>query len=75
MVPYGSGDAVTIDVPSSAGFGGDEMGTAAWPFWLISYLFFPSVLPPVSLDLSLLLARCRRLAPCRLLIAKAMAMP
>jgi hypothetical protein len=53
-------------------FGGDEIGDSSMAFLVDSLSFFSSVLPPVSLDLSLLLARCRRLAPCRHLIAEAM---
>jgi len=53
-------------------FGGDEIGDSCMAFLVDSLSFFSSVLPPVSLDLSLLLARCQRLAPCRHLIAEAM---
>jgi hypothetical protein len=63
VAPSGSAAAATTDVPSSARFGGHEIGGSCMAF-LVDSLFF-SVLRPVSLDLSLLLARCRRLALCR----------
>lgn len=68
--PSGSAAAATIDVPSSARFGGDEIGRGCMAFLVDSLTFF-SVLPPVSLDLTTF-GYVSTPPPCRHLTAEAM---